>query len=108
MFTAGQFRAHVGKLGLELHEPPCRVLVSRLSGAEFRPPVDMLPMQPIDLRLATLAAVFVLTDPLSGIFQASVEVFHLALERTDLSPDVTQDFLALDDSGTRISIARHA
>src|SRR5258708_31606755 len=105
MFTARQFRAHVGKLGFELLESPCRVLVSRLSGAEFRPPVDMLPMQPIDLRLATLAAVFVLTDPLSGIFHASVAVFHLPLEPPDLNPALTQEFRAPADSRTPTTTA---
>jgi hypothetical protein len=65
-------------------------------------------VQPIHFRLAALAAVFVVTDPFTGIFQTNFQFMDLARKRIDLGANGTQAFLALDHSGVRIRVARHA
>ncbi len=65
-FAARQLHTHVGKLGLQLLQAARRIVVADFGGAQFGAAVDMFAVQPIYFRLAALAAVFMLTDPLAG------------------------------------------
>ncbi len=55
------------------------IVGSGLRGVQFGAAVDMFPVQPVYFRLAALAAIFVLTDPFPGLFQAE---FQVALARS--------------------------
>ena len=68
----------------------------------------MIPVQAIHFRLAALAAVFVLADPLTGTFQTHFQFLDLARQRIHLHADVAQDFFTLDHAGMCVRVARHA
>ena len=61
-----ELRAHIGEPGLELRQAPRGIGLARLRRLELRPPVDVLPMQAVDVDLHALAPVLAVAHPLAA------------------------------------------
>src|ERR1700730_6854780 len=99
-----ELSAYIGEFGLELLQPSSRIVGACLRRIEFCTPIDMLAVQPIDVGLESLAAVFVLAHALARFFKADLERSYFLFQRANLHADFAQSLLTLNNSGVRIRI----
>src|SRR6202011_1612015 len=77
---AFELGAHVGESRLQLSHAPRRIDAARLGRIQLGAPIDVLAMQPIDVRLKVVAPIFALAHALAGELQAMLEVMDFVRE----------------------------
>ena len=79
---------------------------ARLGRVVLGATVDVLPMQPVHLRLQQVAPILVFTHPGAADLNLALPIVDLGLEPRHFGAQRPQRLLALDHSGMRLTIPR--